>query len=110
MSYARAVKEHVLKISSALLKTHGEVSVTVALAMARGVRQVLGADWAVSVTGIAGPGGGSADKPVGYVCFAVVGPGFEKVVSQQFGAHGGRQDIQRQCALFAFDFLLNAMR
>jgi PncC family amidohydrolase len=78
--------------------------------MAQGARAALGSDWAVSITGVAGPSGGTSEKPVGFVCFAAIGPGFEKAVSKQFEAGGGRQDIQRQAALFAFDFLLNAMR
>ena len=109
VSYARNVKAHALGVPLALIKTHGEVSVPVARAMARGARTALGCDWSVSITGIAGPGGGSANKPVGTVCFAVVGPGREEAVSKHFPAGGGRQDIQRQAALFAFDLLLNAM-
>jgi len=110
VSYARSVKERILQIPTAMIKTHGEVSVPVAKAMANGVRKELGCDWSLSITGIAGPGGGSPEKPVGFVCFAVAGPGFESSVHKQFEAGGGREDIQRQAALFAFDFLLNAMR
>jgi PncC family amidohydrolase len=110
VSYARSVKSAVLGVPESTLKTHGEVSLPVAKAMALGARQVLACTWSVSVTGVAGPSGGTAAKPVGFVCFAVVGPGFESVVHKQFSDHGGRQDIQRQAALFAFDFLLNTMQ
>jgi PncC family amidohydrolase len=110
VSYARSVKTNILNVPRPLIQTHGEVSVTVAKAMAAGAREALGSDCAVSITGVAGPSGGTVEKPVGFVCFAAVGPGFERVVSKQFEAGGGRQDIQRQAALFAFDFLLNAMR
>lgn len=110
VSYARIAKERYLAIPPTLIRTHGEVSVPVARAMASGVRNELESDWSVSITGIAGPNGGSKDKPVGFVCFAVVGPGFEEACHKQFPADGGREDIQRQAALFAFDFLLNAMR
>ena len=110
ISYARSVKAEILRVPVPLLRVHGEVSLPVAVSMAHGARAVLECDWAVSITGVAGPGGGSPDKPVGFVCFAVVGPGFEKAVQHQFDGHGGRQDIQRQSALFAFDLLLNAMR
>jgi PncC family amidohydrolase len=110
VSYARAVKESVLKVPSFLIKAHGEVSVPVAQAMARGGREALNCTWCVSITGIAGPSGGSVGKPVGTVCFAVSGPGFEEAATMVFAAGGGRQDIQRQAALFAFDFLLSAMR
>ncbi len=110
VSYARAVKENVLGIPRSLLQTHGEVSPVVAKAMASGARKALACTWSVSVTGVAGPNGGSVEKPVGFVCFAAVGPAFEIASSKQFAARGGRQDIQRQAALFAFDFLLSAMR
>src|SRR6185312_342462 len=105
-----AVKAKILNVPKPLMQTHGEVSLAVAKAMAEGAREALGCTWSVSITGVAGPTGGTADKPVGFVCFAAVGPGFEKAVSKQFEARGGRQDIQRQAAIFAFDFLLNAMR
>lgn len=110
VSYARAVKKNVLNVPLTLIQAHGEVSLPVARAMAEGARECLGSTWSVSITGIAGPGGGSPAKPVGTCCFAVRGPGFEKTAGQVFAASGGRQDIQRQAALFAFDFLLSAMR
>jgi len=110
VSYARSVKATILNVPKPLMQTQGEVSLAVAKAMALGACKSLGVNCAVSVTGIAGPSGGTPEKPVGFVCFAAVGPGFEKAVSKQFEASGGRQDIQRQAALFAFDFLINAMR
>jgi PncC family amidohydrolase len=110
VSYAREVKASALGVPVTWMQTHGEVSQPVARAMASGARKYLSCDWAVSITGIAGPSGGSPDKPVGTVCFAVSGPGLEEAVTKQFPASGGRQDIQRQAALFAFDLLLNAIR
>jgi PncC family amidohydrolase len=114
ISYDRQVKADILKVPHSLMDVTGEVSIPTAKAMARGARAVLKCDWAVSVTGIAGPTGGSPDKPVGTVCFATVGPGFESSAHKLFKSAAGvtdiRQDIQRQAALFAFDFLLSAMR
>lgn len=110
ISYARSVKAEILKVPAPLLSVHGEVSLPVARAMAVGARSALSCSWAVSITGVAGPSGGTPAKPVGFVCFGVSGPGFESVVQQQFDGHGGRQDIQRQAALFAFELLVNAMR
>lgn len=110
VSYSGDVKAKILRVPKRLMQVHGEVSQPVATAMAHGAREALDCDWSVSITGIAGPGGGSVEKPVGFVCFAVVGPGFESAAQQRFDDHGGRQDIQRQAALFAFDLLLNAMR
>ena len=110
VSYARSVKNQVLGVPLSLMQAHGEVSLPVAKAMAVGARKALGCDWSVSITGIAGPSGGTPEKPVGTVCFAVVGPGLEHQILKVFPAGGGRQDIQRQAALFAFEFLLSAMR
>jgi len=67
VAYANEVKERELGVSRALLDTHGAVSAEVAEAMARGARERLGVDVAVSVTGIAGPDGGTREKPVGLV-------------------------------------------
>ena len=108
VSYARTVKENVLGVPSAILQQHGEVHVSTAQAMAHGAQRAFRSDWAVAITGIAGPGGGSPEKPVGLVCFAVVGPNVDKSVEQRFG-RGSRQDIQQQSVLFAFDLLLNEL-
>lgn len=72
VAYANAVKHSLLGVSAQTLERHGAVSAQTAEAMARGVLAQFGADLAISVTGIAGPGGGSADKPVGTTFIAVV--------------------------------------
>jgi PncC family amidohydrolase len=79
IAYANEIKERVLGVSPQTLETHGAVSAETAIEMARGARQVLGVDLAVSVTGIAGPGGGTADKPIGLVYVALAAPNFERV-------------------------------
>ncbi len=71
VTYANEIKHRQLNVAWELLETHGAVSSQVAAAMARGAAQASGADLAVSVTGIAGPGGGSAEKPVGLVWFGL---------------------------------------
>lgn len=71
VSYSDEVKVAVLGVPSDVLATHGAVSAQVALAMAGGVRERLGSDLGIGVTGVAGPDGGSADKPVGLVYVAV---------------------------------------
>lgn len=71
ISYDNSVKRNVLGVPQEVLDTKGAVSAECAEAMAKGARRLLGTDLAVSVTGIAGPGGGSADKPVGLVWFGL---------------------------------------
>ena len=80
VAYANDVKEGGLGVSAELIAEHGAVSAEVAAAMAAGARERLGADIAVAVTGVAGPGGGTAEKPVGLVFAHAVGPEGEKSV------------------------------
>jgi nicotinamide-nucleotide amidase len=75
VAYSDAVKTAFLGVPAALLAEHGAVSEPVARAMAEGARRALGCDWALAVTGVAGPGGGSDEKPVGTVDLAWAGPG-----------------------------------
>ena len=74
IAYANAVKQELLGVPADLLQRHGAVSDPVARAMAQGVQRLTGATWTIAVTGIAGPAGGSAEKPVGTVYIAVAGP------------------------------------
>lgn len=74
VSYANSVKQHVLGVSATDLERFGAVSEPVALQMAEGARRVTGAEYAVSTTGVAGPDGGTAEKPVGTVWIGVAGP------------------------------------
>jgi PncC family amidohydrolase len=79
IAYSNEIKERVLGVRRATLEAHGAVSAETAIEMARGARRVLQTDIAVSVTGIAGPGGGNADKPIGLTYIAVVADQFERV-------------------------------
>lgn len=108
VAYANAIKQDVLKVPSTLIKTVGAVSDPVALAMARGVRNLTKSSWAVSITGIAGPSGGTETKPVGTVWFAVVGPGLERTYHKQFT--GDRQQIQDQSVNFAIETLMTHLK
>ena len=90
IAYSNDIKEEILGIDKQLIITHGAVSSQVAEAMAVGARKILNTDYAISTTGIAGPDGGSAEKPVGTVWIAVAGP--EGVGSKlfKFGDERGR--------------------
>ncbi len=74
VAYANEAKTNILGVDAELIRRHGAVSEEVARAMAEGVRRLTGADYALSTTGIAGPTGGSAEKPVGTVWFALATP------------------------------------
>ncbi|MDM7958715.1 MAG: competence/damage-inducible protein A [Synechococcus sp. WH 8007] len=94
IAYANRVKQQVLGVPEALLETHGAVSDPVAEAMAEGARRLTGADWALAITGVAGPGGGSEQKPVGLVHIAVAGPQGRSSEGIRFGTSRGRAWIQ----------------
>jgi nicotinamide-nucleotide amidase len=94
IAYANSVKQQLLGVPAGTLAVHGAVSDPVALAMAEGTCRVTGADWAIAVTGVAGPGGGSADKPVGLVHIAVAGPQGSSSAAVRFGSSRGRSWIQ----------------
>jgi PncC family amidohydrolase len=110
VSYARAVKERVLGVSPVVIESSGEVSEAVASAMARGARAALAADWAVAITGIAGPAGGTPEAPVGTVCFAIAGPDYEQATTHHFDRELSRQEIQRGAAVFAMELLMRSVR
>ena len=75
VSYSNRAKIEQLGVDPEIIARHGAVSAATVRAMAEGARAASGAQWSVAVTGIAGPGGGSPDKPVGTVWFAWAGPG-----------------------------------
>jgi nicotinamide-nucleotide amidase len=104
IAYANEIKENVLGVPKGLLVAHGAVSEEVASAMAAGVRQRFGADWSVSTTGIAGPGGGTTEKPVGTVCVGLAGPD-GGVASTTIRLGGDRSLVRRWSVACALDGL-----
>jgi nicotinamide-nucleotide amidase len=109
VTYSNDAKLGVLKISTDVLETFGAVSIAVAWSMAQSALQQSGADVAVAITGIAGPGGGSAKKPVGTVVFGRAEKGGDPsdvhADKKEFGDLG-RGGIRLQAALWALELLL----
>ncbi len=103
VAYANEVKISELGVDPALIEEHGAVSAEVAEAMARGARERLGVDAAVSVTGIAGPGGGTEEKPVGLVYFHAETPDASK--GGFFNFPGDRDSIRRRSVVASLHLL-----
>ena len=101
VAYANAAKVSLLGVPESLIAAEGAVSEPVAAAMAEGARKVAGVEVGVGVTGIAGPGGGSATKPVGTVAVAVAVPG--KTRTQTFRFVGDREQVKYQASQAALD-------
>ncbi len=104
VSYSNSVKEAVLGVSRQLLAEKGAVSHEVAEAMAQGVLKLTGSDYAISVTGIAGPGGATAEKPVGLV-FVGYADKKDNVAAIKMNLFGTRERIRERSATQALDFL-----
>lgn len=104
VSYTNAVKQQVLGVSNEILETYGAVSMDAAGAMASGVRKLMAADYAVSVTGLAGPGGDEFGHEVGTVYI-----GFEsasRAVSREYHFSGDRESIRQQTIAAALELIL----
>ena len=106
VTYSNAAKTELLGVPAALIEVHGAVSEPVARAMAEGAVARSPAQVCVSVTGIAGPGGGSADKPVGLVHFGAVGPAGAIHVEHRFGDIG-REAVRLASVRVALGLLLD---
>ena len=103
ISYSNQAKQQLLGVRSATLNNHGAVSRATALEMAQGVKRMAGTHLGVAITGIAGPDGGSTEKPVGLVYIAVVGDNLEQVREMHFV--GSRDAIRMLSAKSALDLL-----
>jgi nicotinamide-nucleotide amidase len=103
VAYANAMKERVVEVPAALLATHGAVSEPVARALAEGARRIAGATWGIGITGIAGPTGGTPEKPVGTVHLALAGPEGTEPFQRLY--RGDRERVRRHAALEALDLL-----
>lgn len=108
VSYSNEAKTNLLDVDAQLIETSGAVSEPVAEAMARGALHRFGADTAVATTGIAGPGGGTKDKPVGTVCFSVMladGP----TLTRRLLLPGNRSDVRERSTTVAMHLLRHAL-
>ena len=104
VTYGNDAKEKLLGVPCETLAAHGAVSAAVARAMAEGARRAFGSDYAVGVTGIAGPAGGTPEKPVGLVYIAVAGPRGTAVTRNQFD--GPREAVKEKTADAALTLLM----
>lgn len=108
VAYSNDVKARLLGVPAGLLEAHGAVSEPVARAMAEGARRAGPAEWGVGITGIAGPSGGTPEKPVGTVHLALAGPAGTEAVARHF--RGDRERIRRFATWEALDLLRRALR
>ena len=101
MTYSNEQKEKILGVNHETLESYGAVSSQTALEMCRGAREAADADIAVSVTGIAGPGGGTPEKPVGLVYIGICADGLWE--SKKLLLNGSRDAIRERTSLYALD-------
>lgn len=105
VAYSNGAKEDLLHVPEELLERFGAVSAEVAEAMARGARERFGADLGLAVTGVAGPGGGTEQKPVGRVFLALADRDGVHSVRADFGEEPGREGVRRLASQAALNLL-----
>ncbi len=107
VTYSNDAKSGMVNVPRELLCEQGAVSIAVAESMAMGGRKSAGSEFALGVTGIAGPGGGSREKPVGTVCFGWAGPGV--LVSERIVFDGDRDRVRSETILHALSGFLEIL-
>ena len=110
VTYSNAAKTAMVGVPSELFPVYGAVSEPVARAMAEGGLAKSGAYIAISVTGIAGPTGGSAEKPVGMVCFGLARQGHETLTRTERFGNPGRDEVRRLSVEWALDWAISALK
>jgi nicotinamide-nucleotide amidase len=108
VTYSNTAKTALVGVQEALFPLYGAVSEEVAYAMAEGALKTAGADIALSVTGIAGPTGGSVEKPVGMVCFGLSHGGQTLTRTQQFG-NIGRDQVRERSVVYALQWAIDTL-
>jgi nicotinamide-nucleotide amidase len=109
VAYANDVKVGLAGVAAELIERHGAVSAEVAEALAQGARERLGADLGIGVTGVAGPGGGTEEKPVGLVWLSVAGGAGESPATRSINLPGGRADVRDRATTIAMHMLRRAL-
>jgi len=105
IAYTGGLKQKILGVPDELYNTKGSVSPEMAMAMAKGVRDLTGTDYGISVTGVAGPTGGRSDLPIGTFYIGVVGPNNLEVAERIHTNAGDRDGNKRQAAQAVLDLL-----
>ena len=108
VSYSAQAKQKLLNVSRTMIKNYGEVSKEVATAMAFGVKKVSKSDYAIGITGIAGPTGGTKEKPVGLVYLSLISPKEQHIKKCLF--RGNRQTIRKKSATVALQWLYDELK
>ena len=108
VTYSNQAKHDLLHVSEQTLATYGAVSEQTVIQMVEGAIKLANADVAIAVSGIAGPGGGSDDKPIGLVWFAFLMDGELKVCHQIFS--GSRAKVREQAIVFSLEVIINQLK
>ena len=109
VTYSNSAKSEMLGVVASLIERHGAVSSQVAKAMAEGALLFSKAQISIAITGVAGPGGGSAEKPVGLVHFATAAYGLPTVHSEMRFGDIGRSDVRARARDFALQLVLDQL-
>lgn len=109
VTYANEAKIELLGVKADTILSHGVVSEEVAYEMAQGVAEKAGSQVGVGITGVAGPGGGTAKKPVGMVCFGFYINGEVKTYTKQFGEIG-RNQVRKSSVEFVLETLIDLLK
>ena len=108
VTYSNAAKTKLLKVPSSLIKKYGAVSLSVAEKMAQGARKLFNTDYGIAITGIAGPTGGTKQKPVGLTFIALASR--KKTTAMKFLFKGSRLKVKQQAADKALEMLLEFLK
>ena len=109
IAYSNAVKVNLLRVDPAVLLQEGAVSAAVVAQMASGIAHLMGSDWGVAISGIAGPGGGTPEKPVGLVWIGLATKKSE-ALARKFYFNGDRREIKEAAAQMALTLLLEDLQ